>query len=193
MSIGCVIYNNELVRVWMITPTINYTTYVIRTNERMRNTVANGYVMKFRSIGNCDFHELNVDCPAKEPDLINISRTMAHYYINRCNIEARLQHVSIGGSILRVHQIRDFKRSPKINDICMNMAILRSLTRKKHSAMNIETGSRCVRIKYYTNRSLGTGSSLVIGENGVRVIMRMKTILRCMFLVAKETKIKDGE
>lgn len=48
----------------------------------------------------------------------------------------------------------------------MSMEILASLVHKGHVSMTIETGSKCVTIKYHTNRSLGTGPSLVIGENG---------------------------
>ena len=166
MSIGSIIYNEELIRVWMVRPTINYTTYAIKTTERMRDTHANACALKFRSVGNYEFHELSIQSPASEPDVVLISGTMAHYYINTCNIDARIRHASIGGSLLRVHQIRDFDRSPKVTDICMNMGILRSLTSNKHRSMTIEIDTRCVRIKYHTSRSLGTGPCLIIGENG---------------------------
>jgi hypothetical protein len=109
ISIGSVIYGEELVRVWMVRPTINYTTYVIETLEGMRNTLANSYVMRFRSIGNYTQYEVSIQCPTKEPNLIRISGTMAHYYIMRCGLDIKLQHVSIGGSLLRAHQIRDLE------------------------------------------------------------------------------------
>jgi len=166
ISIGSVILNDELIRVWMIRPTINYTTYVVKTSEKMRTTVANNYVVKFRSFGNYDFHEVNIECPAKEPTTIKISGTMAHYYIAKCGVVAKLQSVSMGGSLLRVHQIRDFRKSPKITDICMNISILKSLTHGKHTSMSVETGNRCVTVKCHTNRSLGAGPSLTVGENG---------------------------
>ena len=44
MSIGSLLCNEELIRVWMVRPTMNYATYVVKVSERMRNTVANNYV-----------------------------------------------------------------------------------------------------------------------------------------------------
>ena len=132
----------------------------------MRTTVANNCIVKFRSFGNYNFHQVNIECPAKEPTTIKISGTMAHYYIAKCGVVAKLQSVSMGGSLLRVHQIRDFRKSPKITDICMSIYILKSLTHGKHTSLSIETGNSCVTIKYHTNRSLGAGPSLTVGENG---------------------------
>ena len=68
--------------------------------------------------------------------------------------------------MLRLYQIRDFETSPKITDVCMNMGTLKSLMDKGHARMTIEVGNKCVTIKHHTNRSLGAGPSLTLGENG---------------------------
>ena len=77
-----------------------------------------------------------------------------------------MKHVSMGGSVLRVHQVRGFTKSPKIVDVCMNIDILRALTHTHSSSLDVELSARSVTLKYWTSRSLRAGPSLVLGENG---------------------------
>ena len=86
--------------------------------------------------------------------------------VSNRGINAKPHHVSMGGCVLRIHQIRDRDMSPKVTDICMDMEILSSLTSKSHRLLDVETNTKCVKIKYHTNKSLGTGPSLILGENG---------------------------
>jgi hypothetical protein len=166
ISIGCVNTKDELVRLWMVRPTINYSTYIVTTTESKRDITMSMYMSRFRLVGNYSGTELNIRQSKDSPCEILVSGTMAHYYIHKTGIEARIHHVSLGGSTLRVHQVRDFNTSPKVVDICMNMGILRSITAGARTGLLVEASSKSVKLKYHTNAALGQGPSLILGCNG---------------------------
>jgi len=122
--------------------------------------------MLFRSLGGLEFDKINIHCPVDEPSVITISGTMAHYYVKKFNIDAQLRSVSIGGSVLRVHQIRDYRTSPKVNDVCVNINIVKALIGLNHAVIDIETMATCVKMKYNINRSSAIGPSMCLGCNG---------------------------
>jgi hypothetical protein len=66
------------------------------------------YAMKLRSLANYDNMELGIKCPVDKPDIVEISGTMAHYYMPKLGMQSKMKQVSLGGSIIRVHQVRDF-------------------------------------------------------------------------------------
>jgi hypothetical protein len=166
ISIGSIQSVTELIRVWMVRPTINYSTYVITATAATRDSVASTCTSRLYSLARYNHVELSINCPLNKPDTIEISGTMAHYYMPRLGIESRMKHVSLGGSVIRIHQVRDFVTHPKVVDICMNMEILGSLVSGVRSRLSIERTSRCVKLKYHTGTSLGLGPSLTIGCNG---------------------------
>lgn len=166
LSFGSIMNNTELIRVWMVRPTINYSTYVVEVNTGNRFTIANQYVSRFRSLTNYGPDDLSIECPLDEPNHIVISGTMAHYHILKTGIKAKMKNVSLGGSVIRVHQIKDFTSSPKVVDICINMSILKSLARGSRTDITPEIFNNYVKFKYHTNKAKGLGPTLIIGRNG---------------------------
>ncbi len=157
---------DELICVWMVKPTINYSTYAIVATSGSRDYIANVCVCMFRTLANYDTMELSIKCPPEKPDIVEISGTMAHYYMSKARIRSTMKHVSLGGSVIRVHQVRDFTTSPKIVDICMNMDILTSLVSGVRSGIGVEITPRSVKLKYHTSMSFGSGPTLIMGCNG---------------------------
>ncbi len=166
ISIGSVQSVTELIRVWMVRPTINYSSYIITATVATRDSVACICANRLRSLANYNSVELAIKCPVDKPDIIEISGTMSHYYMPKVGIESRMKHVSLGGSVIRVHQVKDFNTSPKVVDICMNMGILTSLVSGMRLGLDIEITPKCIRLKYHTGTSFGLGPSLMIGCNG---------------------------
>jgi len=166
ISIGSVANSDELVRVWMVRPTINYSSYTLKTDVRLRLALANDCSVKFKSLPNYSANHVTIRCPTDEPTQVVISGTMAHYYILSTGVDAEIAHVSIGGSVLRVHQIKDFTTSPRVSDICINMRILSALVEQPNNTMTVSTHNNHIQIKYHTNFSDGYGPSLSIGCNG---------------------------
>ncbi len=121
---------------------------------------------KIRGLANYDSIELAIKCPVDKPDIVEISGTMAHYYMPKVGMGSKMKHVSLGGSVIRVHQVTDFTTSPKIGDICMNMGILTSLVSGVRSGLGVEATSKSVRLKYHTSTNFGLGPCLIIGCNG---------------------------
>ena len=166
ITIGSVYNMDELIRVWMVRPTINYSTYVIVATSDSRDYIANMCVRMLRALANYNIMELSIKCPPEKPNIIEISGTMAHYYMPKVRVRSTMKHVSLGGSVIRAHQVRDFNTSPKIVDICMNMDILTSLVSGVRSGIGIEITPRSVKLKYHTSMSFGLGPSLIMGCNG---------------------------
>jgi hypothetical protein len=128
--------------------------------------VANSCAYKLRSLANYDSIELGIKCPVDRPDIVEISGPMAHYYMPKVGMGSKMKQVSLGGSIIRVNQVRDFTTSPKIVDICKNIGILTSLVSGVNSGLSLETTTKSVRLKCHTSTSFGLEPCLIIGCNG---------------------------
>ena len=91
---------------------------------------------------------------------------MAHYYVEKCAINARMSQVSLGGSTLRIQLIKNYCANPQVTDVCVDMQILTSLFPSNSGALKVQHRAHSVYLKYDMDLSLGSGPSMIFGCNG---------------------------
>ena len=165
IRIGTVRSNKELVHIWMVRPTINFTSYIIRHDSgTIQNILTNIRLA-------CSAHRLftheELKIQLESATEITINGTMAHYYVSKLGLNATLGRVSLGGSTIRLQQIKDYKTIPNVIDIGINMDILKCLVPQAVTGSFIaEHKGNSVSVKYVTDSIRGSGPSFTLGCNG---------------------------
>jgi len=164
--VGSITNGIETIVVSCVRPTINYCTYKMTCNISVISSTITTILKQASSFRQYTNTEFRVDTVKPHRDEIQISGTMAHYYVMQLGLDAVMTHVSMGGSTLMIHHIDHYETNDPLTVIVPHIGIIHALAPDPSEVWHVEMDITSVLMKYMTNRTTVTGPSLTLGQHG---------------------------